>query len=77
MSNNRHVFYSVNPCVKSFRLLYNFEKDRIIQEFTISNIPLYTIDSNNWICKELDAKINDIICIRNNTIDIYRKVISQ
>jgi DNA-directed RNA polymerase subunit H (RpoH/RPB5) len=77
MSNNPHVFYSVNPCIKSFRLLYDFEKDRIIQEFTTSNIHLYTIDINNWICKELNAKIDDIICIRNNTIDIYRKVTSQ
>jgi hypothetical protein len=74
MSNDPHVFYSVNPCLKSFRLLYSFEKERIINEFIKFNKSLYTIDSNNWICKELGAKVNDIICIRNNTVDIYRKV---
>jgi hypothetical protein len=65
----------VDPNLKSYRILYDFEKESIISEFNQSKIPIYTIPHNNRMCIELGAKINDIICIKSHITLIYRRVI--
>jgi hypothetical protein len=65
----------VDPNLKSFRLLYDIERKLIINEFSQSKIPIYTIPHNNWMCIELGAKIDDIICIKSHITFIYRRVI--
>ena len=75
MASNSHVFHMVDPNLKSFRLLYDIERESIINEFSQSKIPIYTIPHNNWMCIELGAKIDDIICIKSHITFIYRRVI--
>jgi hypothetical protein len=75
MSIDKHVFHLVDPCLSSIRLLYDFEKQSLIEEFTSSSKVMYTISANDWRCVTLGAKVNDIICIKNHISNIYRKVI--
>jgi hypothetical protein len=75
MSIDKHVFHLVDPSLSSIRLLYDFEKSSLIEQFTSSSRPLYTISVNDWRCMTLDAKVDDIICIKNHISNIYRKVI--
>ena len=71
MPMDKHVFHIVEPCLSSFRLLYEFEHKRLLDR----NIKLYSIHKNNWICDTLNANIGDIICIKNHITNIYRRVI--
>ena len=75
MATNSHVFHMVDPNLKSFRILYDFEKEPIVNEFKDCNIPIYTIHHSNLMCIELGAKIDDIICIKSHITLIYRRVI--
>jgi hypothetical protein len=75
MSIDKHVFHLVDPCLSSIRLLYDFEKQSIIEEFISSSRIIYSISVNDWRCVTLGAKIDDIICIKNHISNIYRKVI--
>lgn len=72
---DKHTFHLIDPCLSSIRLLYDFEKQSLIEDFLSSSRPLYTISVNDWRCVTLGAKVNDIICIKNHISNIYRKVI--
>ena len=74
MTNNNHVFHNINPCLDSFRLLYDFEIPGIIEKLRRDNIRIYSIPLNDWRCQSLKAKVNDIICIKNHIAMIYRVV---
>jgi hypothetical protein len=71
---DKHVFHEIYPCLDSFRLLYDFEIPRLVENYNKSNIPIYSIPVNDWRCVTLKAKINDIICIKNHLTLIYRRV---
>ena len=60
----------VNPSLESYRLLFEFEKQDIE-----NNFKLYTISANNWNCVSLGAKVGDIICKKNHITKVYRKVV--
>jgi hypothetical protein len=55
--------------------LIKFEKETLIDDFKKSNIKIYSISKDNIICKDLNAKVDDIICIRNHLVKKYRRVI--
>lgn len=76
MSINKHAFHMIDPCLKSFRLLYDFEHERLLFNLSNSNTKLYSIPIDNWICVTLNAKVNDIICIKDHIANIYRRVIA-
>jgi hypothetical protein len=75
MYTNKHEFHTVDPSLESFRVLYDYEKESIIEKLNESNIKLYSIPINDWRCVTMNAKVNDIICIKNHITKIYRKVI--
>ena len=75
MNIDKHVFHLVDPCLSSIRLLYDFEKQSIIEEFTSLSRVIYSISVHDWRCVTLGAKVDDIICIKNHISNIYRKVI--
>jgi hypothetical protein len=75
MYNNKHTFHCVDPSLESFRVLYDFEKESIIEELKISKIPIYSISINDWRCVSMKCKVDDIICIKNHLIKFYRRVI--
>jgi len=74
MFTDKHTFNSINPSLESFRLVYDHEKERIISTLKNDNIKLYSINIDHWYCKTLNAKIGDIICIKNHISNFYRKV---
>ena len=76
MSIDKHVFHQVEPCLDSFRLLYDFELPRLFENYANSNIKIYTIKMTDWRCITLGAKVDDVICIKNHIANIYRRVIS-
>jgi hypothetical protein len=75
MNNNKHVFHTVDPSLESYRVLYDFEKDSLIQKLKDDKINLYGISINDWRCVAMKVKIDDIICIKNHISNIYRKVV--
>jgi hypothetical protein len=70
-----HVFHIVDPNLKSYRLLYDFEHERLLRSLSDTNTKLYCISKENWMCNSLGAKANDIVCIKNHLGNIYRRVI--
>jgi len=74
MLKSVYKLYNLYPSEKSIRLLSPIEKENILQYFIETNGILYNINVDDIICSELGAQINDIICIRNNTTDVYRRV---
>jgi len=77
MSIDKHDFHLVYPCLKSFRLLYNHEHERVLLDLNRSKVKLYSISVDNWMCVTLGAKENDIICIKDHIANIYRRVIGK
>jgi len=75
MSIDKHTFHRVDPCTYSFRLLYDFEKPTLFEEYAKSKIKIYTIKITDWKCITLGAKVDDVICIKNHIANIYRRVI--
>ena len=71
---DKHVFHLVNPCLDSFRLLYSFEKPRLLERLNNDKLPLYSIKITDWKCVLLKAEIEDIICIKNHLTTVYRIV---
>ena len=70
-----HVFHVVDPKLNSYRLLYDFEHERLLKHIAETNGKLYSIYKENWVCSSLNAKVNDIICIKSRFTYIYRRVI--
>ena len=71
MFNTKYKLINLYPSEKSIRLLTSKEKENI------TNFVLKTISIDDEICKFLEAEIDDVICIRFTTTDIYRRVISK
>ena len=74
MLTNNHIFHTVDPSLESYRVLYDFEKDPLIQKLKDNNINLYGISINDWRCVSMKAKVDDIVCIKNHITKVYRKV---
>jgi hypothetical protein len=55
------------------KILTNDDKEIIMSMYYRSNIQKILID--DWLCIQLGAQEDDIICIRDNNTDIYRMVI--
>lgn len=70
-------FHIVHPIVYPVKLLTLPEKNDILELFTSSNSTLHTVNVNDWICSELGAKIDDIICFKYPSNCVYRKVIDR
>jgi len=77
MFNSTNKFHNLYPSEKSVKILSLDEKKYILDFFNDLNINIHTVYDDDILCKELDAKIDDIICIRYTTTDIYRRVISK
>lgn len=75
MPVNKHSFHVVDPSLSSYRLLYDFEHEYVLSKLAESKIKLYSIPKDNWICVSLNAKVNDVICVKNHIANIYRRVI--
>jgi len=74
MHTSKHYFHIVNPDLASYRLVYDFEKKRILETLKNDNITMYSISLKNWHCVSLKAKVGDIIAIRDNNKIVYRMV---
>jgi len=72
---NPYRFHKINSTIKPVKLLNDYEKIKIIEMFRIANAQIYTIYIDDLICIELNAKIDDIICLQNCNNEIYRRVI--
>lgn len=70
-------FHIVHPMVHPMKLLTSSEKNDVLELFTSSNSTLHTVNVNDWICSELGAKIDDIICFKYPSNYVYRKVIDR
>ena len=64
-------FHNVNPIIRPVRLLNDVEKQQVLQ----INKNLHHIHTHNIIVTVLNAKIGDVICIRNLHDDVYRIVV--
>jgi DNA-directed RNA polymerase subunit H (RpoH/RPB5) len=64
-------FYNVHPNIRPVKLLNDIEKEQVLK----MNNNLHHLHFHNLIVTELNAKIGDIICIRNLHNDVYRIVI--
>jgi DNA-directed RNA polymerase subunit H (RpoH/RPB5) len=70
-------FHIVHPIIHPVRLLTLSEKNEILELFTSSNSALHTVNVNDWLCSELGAEVDDIICIKFPSNYVYRKVINR
>jgi len=76
MFTSKNNFHLVYPSQKSYRLIMDCEKARLVENLKRDNINLYSISVNDWHCKMLSAKEGDIIGIKDHIANIYRKVIA-
>lgn len=76
MLTGKYSYHLVGPSLKSFRLIMDCEKERLVENLKRDNINLYSISVNDWHCKMLGAKEGDIIGIKDHIAHIYRKVIA-
>lgn len=67
-------FHIVHNNIRPVRLLMDDEKEQIIEQFKSTNSSMHTMHVNSLIAIELDAKVDDIICINNNSNYLYRRV---
>ena len=77
MLHNRYRFQKIHRNLRPSRLLTDPEKEEILHLFKSSNISMHTIYPDDWLSIHFDAKVNDIICIRDNTTDLYRIVVPK
>jgi len=68
---NYNGFHNVHPNIRPVRLLNDIEKQQVLEK----NQNLHHIHTYNIIVTELNAKIGDIVCIRNLHSDVYRIVV--
>ena len=68
-------FHIVHNNIRPVRLLMDDEKDQIIEQFKSTNSFMHSIHHTSFIAIELNAKVDDIICIKNNNTFLYRKVV--
>ncbi len=77
MLNNYTGFYMIHPLLKPMKILNEKEKKEVYEFFNHYQSILPIIYEDDWICKELGAKINDIICIQDIKSRLYRLVVSR
>ena len=65
-------FHNVHPNIRPVKLLNDLEKKQILE----INKNLHHIHTNNIIVTELNAKIGDVICIKNLQNNVYRIVVA-
>jgi DNA-directed RNA polymerase subunit H (RpoH/RPB5) len=70
-----YSFVNIYPSDKSIKLLLPIEKQRKIQFFNDIGLKMNTIYRIDPYCVFLNAKVGDIVCIRNNITEVYRYVI--
>jgi hypothetical protein len=70
-----YSFVNIYPSNKSIKLLLPIEKQRKIQFFKETGLKMNTIYLIDPYCVFLNAKVGDIVCIRNNITEVYRYVI--
>jgi len=77
MLTSAYRFHSIHPLLYPVKILKNNERIEILEYYAKAKSDIHTIYSNDWICVELDAKVDDIICIKSPSGSIYRKVIEK
>lgn len=68
-------FQQLDVFERPARILTGSEKEYILSLYP--RISIQTISIDDWLCIELGAIENDIICIRDHNTDIYRRVIGR
>jgi len=63
--------------LKPARLLTESEKKCILENFAEHNAPIHTIYVDDFLSIALDAKIGDLICMKDSVSEVYRQVISR
>ena len=74
---NRFRFNNYHPNLRPSRLLTDTEKENMVNLFKLSNLSMHTIYVDDWLSIQLDAKIDDIICMKDKSCDLYRRVIDR
>ena len=77
MFTSPYKFHSFHPMMKPSKILTDYEKETIIHLYNQLKTPFHTIFVDEWLCLQLDARVGDIICMRDNTSDLYREVIAR
>ena len=69
-------FQQFHPLLRSARILNDEEKIECLKFFANENSNLHKIKSNEFLVKELDAKVGDILCLIRKDTYIYRLVVN-
>ena len=75
MLHSPYRFQKIHRNLRPSRLLTDTEKENILDLFKSSNIAMHTISTDDWLTIHFNAKIGDVICIKDNTTDLYRIVV--
>ena len=70
-----HKFQQYDVFSRPAKILTNDDKEIVMSMYHRSNIQKILID--DWLCIQLRAQEDDIICIRDCNTDIYRLVIGR
>ena len=70
-----HKFQKYDVFSRPAKILTNDDKEIVMAMYHRSNIQKILID--DWLCIQLGAQEDDIICIRDYNTDIYRLVIGR
>jgi hypothetical protein len=77
MLTSSYRFHLIPSFIHPVKLLNEREKNDILEIYKTNNAHIHTIYVDNWISHELDAKVDDIICIKLPANFVYRKVIAR
>jgi len=77
MFNSSFRFHNFHPMMRPSRLLTDKEKKEILESYKTSNLSMHTIYVDDWLSVQLDATIDDIICMKDAHSDLYRLVINR
>ena len=68
-------FQQVHPLLRSVRILNEEEKKECLKIYENANANLHKIKSNEFLVKEIEGKVGDILCLIRKNEYIYRLVI--
>ena len=77
MLTSSYRFHLIPSFIYPVKLLNEHEKNDILEIYKTNNAYIHTIYVDNWMSHELDAKIDDIICIKLPSNFVYRKIIAR
>lgn len=77
MLYNYNGFQILHPLLRPSKILSNHEKKDVIEYFKYNNSNIPTIFIDDFICRELCAKVGDIICMQDIKSKLYRIVIEK